>query len=333
MFARVNTLGWALFEELTSAQMNQLDLNVSRALDGLNGGEYTLTAPLIIHGTVSFDSIGGTFDTAFVSNVSFTSNGSFTAINTGLFTVDDGTTFTINAATTFTSDAEVTFASGSEVTFAAGAATTFDNIPTFTNGYNVTGGVVTYTVAPTFNAGITIGTDDEINYPGSGRGWVVRYPFAAGWPATPTGYYSPHSTEHRVRQIQSGGVGFGARWFCYPQASWGATPITILNAEARVAAFGSLSGTVGSTEFIVLVSDEDYNTISTRTLVDTNPNSSTPHSATLGGFTELAYDPTTQILGLVFMGYDGGDTLDGASKWYELFSWKLTLRAEAMGVY
>ena len=41
-FTRVNPLGWALFEELTSAQMNQLDINVSNAVDGALGGTYNL---------------------------------------------------------------------------------------------------------------------------------------------------------------------------------------------------------------------------------------------------------------------------------------------------
>ncbi len=49
-FARVNTLGWALFEELTSAQMNALDIDHSNAVDGLNGGAYGLLSALSFTG-------------------------------------------------------------------------------------------------------------------------------------------------------------------------------------------------------------------------------------------------------------------------------------------
>ncbi len=49
-FARVNTLGWALFEELTSAQMNQLDIDHANAVDGLNGGGYGLLSDLTFTG-------------------------------------------------------------------------------------------------------------------------------------------------------------------------------------------------------------------------------------------------------------------------------------------
>lgn len=48
-FSRVNPLGWALFEELTSAQMNQLDLNMVDAIDS-NGGTYNLGGPLTLSG-------------------------------------------------------------------------------------------------------------------------------------------------------------------------------------------------------------------------------------------------------------------------------------------
>lgn len=50
-FARVNTLGWALFEELTSAQMNALDIDHSNAVDGLNGGTYGLLSQLVFTGS------------------------------------------------------------------------------------------------------------------------------------------------------------------------------------------------------------------------------------------------------------------------------------------
>lgn len=47
---RVKPSDWAFGEILTSAQMNQLDTNVSNAVDGAGGGTYTLSAPLVING-------------------------------------------------------------------------------------------------------------------------------------------------------------------------------------------------------------------------------------------------------------------------------------------
>lgn len=53
-FSRANSLGWAMFEVLTSTQMNAIDLNQSRALDGNAGGDYsTIAADIIFTGANS----------------------------------------------------------------------------------------------------------------------------------------------------------------------------------------------------------------------------------------------------------------------------------------
>jgi len=52
-FGRVNALGWGLFELLTSGQMNALDINVTNALDGLGGGPYNPTAPIVLDAVAS----------------------------------------------------------------------------------------------------------------------------------------------------------------------------------------------------------------------------------------------------------------------------------------
>lgn len=49
-FSRVKAAGWAMFEVLTSAQMNQLDINMTKAVDGDGGGTYTPSAPIDIDG-------------------------------------------------------------------------------------------------------------------------------------------------------------------------------------------------------------------------------------------------------------------------------------------
>lgn len=53
MFAPVKPGGWAFGELLSSAHMNQLDADHANALDALNGGAYTLVAPLSIDGDVT----------------------------------------------------------------------------------------------------------------------------------------------------------------------------------------------------------------------------------------------------------------------------------------
>ena len=50
-FALVNPLGWAAFELLTSAQMNQLDQNMTLALDGGAGGVYTPSGTMELDGS------------------------------------------------------------------------------------------------------------------------------------------------------------------------------------------------------------------------------------------------------------------------------------------
>ena len=54
-FPRVNPLGWALFELLTSAQMNQLDTDHINAIDGVNGGEYVFQSGANGNGTLVWD--------------------------------------------------------------------------------------------------------------------------------------------------------------------------------------------------------------------------------------------------------------------------------------
>lgn len=48
-FTRANALGWALYEVLTSTQMNHIDSQLPDALDA-NGGSYALAADLILAG-------------------------------------------------------------------------------------------------------------------------------------------------------------------------------------------------------------------------------------------------------------------------------------------
>lgn len=49
-FSLANPTGWAIGDLLTDVQINKLDLDHSKAVDGSAGGSYTLTAPLVFTG-------------------------------------------------------------------------------------------------------------------------------------------------------------------------------------------------------------------------------------------------------------------------------------------
>lgn len=151
-FSRVNPGGWALNDPFTPAQMNQLDIDHSRAVDGLNGGTYanastiqfdgrfTTTSITELQGTNSFGS--GPGDTqAFAGAAQFLSTAQF----------DDDATFngdvTLAGTTTFTGytdfvgsvqfDDPVTF--GDDVSF--GDPVTFTDTTTFNGTASFTGAV------------------------------------------------------------------------------------------------------------------------------------------------------------------------------------------------
>ena len=101
MFTRVKPLGWAFLEILTSTQMNQLDTNVSRAIDGLNGGTYALAVMLELAGAgVKFSTVAE-FNAAAVNFVGATVN------------VDSGSTWTFDSTVLF--NALVAFSAGAIV--------------------------------------------------------------------------------------------------------------------------------------------------------------------------------------------------------------------------
>jgi len=51
MFTRANAPGWTQGDKLTPRQINLIDVNQSRALDGVSGGDYTLGVKLSLGGT------------------------------------------------------------------------------------------------------------------------------------------------------------------------------------------------------------------------------------------------------------------------------------------
>ncbi|MBU1028532.1 MAG: hypothetical protein KKF48_05800 [Nanoarchaeota archaeon] len=65
-FARVNGAGWTDdTTTVTAAQLNQLDTNVTNAIDGLSGGTYTPAGVIQINGAGSTAAIGGAAPATF----------------------------------------------------------------------------------------------------------------------------------------------------------------------------------------------------------------------------------------------------------------------------
>lgn len=58
MFTRANAFGWSQGDKLTPVQINWIDVNQSRALDGVWGGNYTLGATLSLGGTGGLEIAG-----------------------------------------------------------------------------------------------------------------------------------------------------------------------------------------------------------------------------------------------------------------------------------
>jgi hypothetical protein len=92
-FARVKPSGWIDGERLYASQVNALDVNVSRALDGTNGGTYTLLSPLTVGGAAwnigGNATVGGTL--AVTGAATFagaaTITGALSAASTSLLTM------------------------------------------------------------------------------------------------------------------------------------------------------------------------------------------------------------------------------------------------------
>lgn len=59
-FVPVNPGGWAVEEDLFSAQMNQLQDQMTKAVDGFDGGTYPLNSPLVLDGTVTITTLNFT---------------------------------------------------------------------------------------------------------------------------------------------------------------------------------------------------------------------------------------------------------------------------------
>ena len=96
--------GWALNEVLTSAQMNALKAELLKAIDGQDGGTYSLTAPLIIDG-----------DEFHVGDI-------LRVLASGQLIITAGASFAIQAATTGTFGAVMDMLATAVINIGSGAA-------------------------------------------------------------------------------------------------------------------------------------------------------------------------------------------------------------------
>lgn len=128
-FSRVNPGGWGLFEVLTSSQMNQIDINQSRAVDGFAGGTYTPSDPIEFGGAgVIINTIGGT--PTFTGDVTFE----------GDVTIDSGHNLTVGGQLIVDLGILV---NGGSISVDATVLTAFNGPVIFGGGAEVAGGDLT----------------------------------------------------------------------------------------------------------------------------------------------------------------------------------------------
>jgi hypothetical protein len=128
-FSRVNPGGWGLFEVLTSSQMNQIDINQSRAVDGFAGGTYTPSDPIEFGGAgVVINTIGGT--PTFTGDVTFE----------GDVTIDSGHNLTVGGSLIVDYGILV---NGGSISVDATVLTAFNGPVIFGGGAEVAGGDLT----------------------------------------------------------------------------------------------------------------------------------------------------------------------------------------------
>lgn len=171
-FSRVNPLGWALFEELTSAQMNLLDTYVSRAIDGTFGGTYNPSNPITVNGTINVTNInvgsltGDAVFTSLVVNGTSDFNGPSTFSSSVVFdagiTINslvnmDGGQFNFNSTAQFSMNNGNFIIGGSAGMYAYGNVTFSGNDTTFSGAdVIVTGGNWDFNMTPDFNFGFVV---------------------------------------------------------------------------------------------------------------------------------------------------------------------------------
>ena len=365
-FARANSLGWALFENLTSAQMNIIDINQSRALDGDAGGTYNLSAPLVLNGTVEISNLiattGSTFDdivcntlqvlnlansirdlttvgfTTLTDTVSIAGLTNFTGVTTvnSPFT-QQSNTFQVNSSATLQSngianfDGATNFTANSIVIFDSNTDIVFNRKADFNQGYIVTSAVQSVHLdRPDMQDGIQFGSTDKVHY-GSATSWTNNQSLAAGAGPRPELRFDWADGSH-WNQIDA--FGFGESYAIVPSIFYGNEPIELTSISYRTDGSNLSGGSpTGNTSFSFVVYNEDANPVGSKLIVtvDANDNSDIPHTTTSSGLS-IIIDPVTEWFLIRFTGYEGGTTLS-INDHYSLYSFKCVWRINAKDIY
>lgn len=177
-FGLANLSGWSTGDQLTPAQINQLDQEHAQAVDGSNGGTYTLALKLTFNGaavriaTLESPSVNGDVvfndDVSISGNLAASGNSSITGPAVFTNTVSFNGSNTFNGSSGFASD--VTFASTVTVIGLSsfGQNSSFNKSVSITENLSVTGtstfsGIATFNQNVTFNDPIVINDGVTVN--------------------------------------------------------------------------------------------------------------------------------------------------------------------------
>ncbi len=121
--------GWNLEDVLTSDEMNTLQEELLKAIDGVGGGTYTLSAPLVLDGeTVTLSNVGGaTFTAGAVlaltegADMTVGENSTIALATGALLTIADGANITLSGDMTLTGTGDIIVEDNALVTFQDGS--------------------------------------------------------------------------------------------------------------------------------------------------------------------------------------------------------------------
>lgn len=233
-FTRVKALGWAVGEKLLSSLMNQLDTNVSKAVNGDDGGTWAPTDPIIFQGdglqidTVLNISNGASIEMLDASEINLLGASAINLSGTNAAIVVSGVASGIglinSAVLTLDDTAEISLTGSSSLQVGTGCS--FDAIAGS---------------AASFAGSVTLGTGVEIEF-NAPRSYEASVKGVQGFDATEwsssLGYVNQHTPPN------SGGVQTPVAWIL--DVPPGATITAIYARVDPAGAHGALPGTLPS---------------------------------------------------------------------------------------
>lgn len=133
--SRIKPTGWAINEKLTSAQMNQLDIDHANSLDKTIAGD-TISGPITMSSTSSLTFNNGS-DLNISGGVTITIDSGSNLISSGTWSLN-GTITTTAAVLNIASNTQLNLISGSDLNAFSGTNVNLSGITTFFNGSQTT---------------------------------------------------------------------------------------------------------------------------------------------------------------------------------------------------